>query len=188
MERFAGRSGTPAPRWMRCRDHVRRGSQLFTAAGLPSGWSLWPLVYLAHRISRPSKLRGLGKLSAGTDRARRGAARRRKIGRAIQAFNDMAAGSRKHRAVVYLAAPSWQTLARKMAHEVKNRDAHTADREEMLRVRRSDRSLHGAGPPDRGGEIETLERRVRAFSQFCHRAARAVDEVSQCALQGASRF
>ena len=73
--------------------------------------------------------------------------------------------------LVYLRQlASWQTLARKMAHEVKN--SLTPIRltvEEML-------ARHDTGQADTNfmaqatqivvDEIETLERRIRAFSQF----------------------
>ena len=71
---------------------------------------------------------------------------------------------------------SWQTLARKTAHELKN--SLTPIRltvEEMARAAAAAGSrLHGSGGADRRvSEIETLERRVRAFSEL--RASRPVN-------------
>ncbi len=63
---------------------------------------------------------------------------------------------------------SWQTLARKMAHEVKN--SLTPIRltvEEMLaRYDEADRAFMEQAAQIVVDEIETLERRIRAFSQF----------------------
>ena len=86
--------------------------------------SLALLVYLAHRISRPSSNSppGFGKLAAGISNARVQARRDDEIGRAIQAFNHMAGQLQEstERLVYLRQLASWQTLARKMAHEVKN--------------------------------------------------------------------
>ncbi len=71
--------------------------------------------------------------------------------------------------LVYLRQlASWQTLARKMAHEVKN--SLTPIRltvEEMLaRYDEADRGFMEQATQIVVDEIETLERRIRAFSQF----------------------
>ena len=71
--------------------------------------------------------------------------------------------------LVYLRQlASWQTLARKMAHEVKN--SLTPIRltvEEMLaRYDDADRGFMEQATQIVVDEIETLERRIRAFSQF----------------------
>jgi nitrogen fixation/metabolism regulation signal transduction histidine kinase len=63
---------------------------------------------------------------------------------------------------------SWQTLARKMAHEVKN--SLTPIRltvEEMLaRHQESDRGFLEQAAQIVADEVESLERRIRAFSEF----------------------
>lgn len=86
--------------------------------------SLALLVYLAHRISRPIQqlTAGLGRLAAGDLNARVKAHRDDEVGRAIQAFNHMADKLQEstERLVYLRQLASWQTLARKMAHEVKN--------------------------------------------------------------------
>jgi nitrogen fixation/metabolism regulation signal transduction histidine kinase len=92
------------------------------------------------------------------------------VGRAIQAFNHMAARLQEstERLVYLRQLESWQSLARKMAHEVKN--SLTPIRltvEEML-------ARHNEAQPGFleqatqivVDEIESLERRVRAFSQL----------------------
>ena len=92
------------------------------------------------------------------------------IGRAIRAFNDMAGRLQEstERLVYLRQLASWQTLARKMAHEVKN--SLTPIRltvEEMLaRYDEADRGFMEQATQIVVDEIETLERRIRAFSQF----------------------
>ena len=153
---------------------VRRGSKLAYLLLAASIWlvSLALLVYLAHRISRPIQelTAGLAKLSAGDLSARVEARGDDEVGRAIQAFNDMAARLQEstERLVYLRQLASWQTLARKMAHEVKN--SLTPIRltvEEMLaRYDEADRGFMEQATQIVVDEIETLERRVRAFSQF----------------------
>ena len=139
--------------------------------------SLALLVYLAHRISRPIQqlTAGLGRLAAGDLNARVKAHRDDEVGRAIQAFNHMADKLQEstERLVYLRQLASWQTLARKMAHEVKN--SLTPIRltvEEMLirydeaRYDETDRTFMEQATQIVVDEIETLERRIRAFSQF----------------------
>jgi len=153
---------------------LRRGVKLtyvLLAAGI---WlvSLALLVYLAHRISRPIRelTAGLGELAAGDLNARVKARRDDEIGRAIQAFNHMAGRLQEstERLVYLRQLASWQSLARKMAHEVKN--SLTPIRltvEEMLaRYDEQDRAFMTEATKIVVEEIETLERRIRAFSQF----------------------
>jgi nitrogen fixation/metabolism regulation signal transduction histidine kinase len=79
---------------------------------------------------------------------------------------------------------SWQTLARKMAHEVKN--SLTPIRltvEEMLaRYDEADRAFMTQATQIVVDEIETLERRIRAFSQFAAEPPVAVAPVDVNAL------
>ncbi len=86
--------------------------------------SLVLLVYLAHRISRPIQqlTAGLSQLAAGDLATRVEVRSDDETGRAIQAFNDMAERlqSSTERLVYLTQLASWRTLARKMAHEVKN--------------------------------------------------------------------
>jgi nitrogen fixation/metabolism regulation signal transduction histidine kinase len=94
------------------------------------------------------------------------------IGEAVTAFNHMAdqlQQAREHLIHVTRLA-SWQALARKMAHEVKN--SLTPIRLTMEEIV----SRSSASEPDRGfldqaaqivaDEVNTLEKRVRAFSEF----------------------
>ena len=151
-----------------------RGFKLVYILMFASLWlaALAVLVYLAHRISRPIQqlTAGLTELAGGDLAARVPPGRDDEIGRAIQAFNHMAGRLQEStERLVYLGQiASWQTLARKMAHEVKN--SLTPIRltvEEMLaRYDESDRPFMEQATQIVVDEIETLEKRVRAFSQF----------------------
>jgi two-component system nitrogen regulation sensor histidine kinase NtrY len=153
---------------------LRRGFRLAYIFLAASFWlvSLALLVYLAHRISRPIQqlTAGLTQLASGDLSARVPAQRDDEIGRAIQAFNHMAGKLQEstERLVYLRQLASWQTLARKMAHEVKN--SLTPIRltvEEMLeRQDETDRGFMEQATQIVVDEIETLERRIRAFSQF----------------------
>jgi two-component system nitrogen regulation sensor histidine kinase NtrY len=134
--------------------------------------SLVLLIYFAHRVSRPIQqlTAGLGRFSSGDLAARVETERDDEIGRAIQAFNEMADKLQEstERLVYLRQLASWQSLARKTAHEVKN--SLTPIRltvEEMLaRYDDADRAFMEQATQIVVDEIEALERRVRAFSQF----------------------
>jgi nitrogen fixation/metabolism regulation signal transduction histidine kinase len=153
---------------------LRRGVKLTYILLAASFWllSLGLLVYLAHRISRPihDLTAGLGQLAGGDLSVRLKPQREDEIGRAVQAFNDMADRLQEstERLLYLRQLASWQTLARKMAHEVKN--SLTPIRltvEEMLaRHDEADRAFMTQATQIVVDEIETLERRIRAFSQF----------------------
>jgi two-component system nitrogen regulation sensor histidine kinase NtrY len=153
---------------------LRHGIKLTYILLAASFWllSLGTLVYLAHRISRPihELTAGLGQLAGGDLGVRLKPQRDDEIGRAVQAFNDMAGRLQEstERLVYLRQLASWQTLARKMAHEVKN--SLTPIRltvEEMLaRHDEADRAFMTQAAQIVVDEIETLERRIRAFSQF----------------------
>jgi nitrogen fixation/metabolism regulation signal transduction histidine kinase len=153
---------------------LRRGVKLtyiLLAAGI---WlvSLALLVYLAHRISRPIQqlTAGLGELAAGDLNARIPPHRDDEIGRAIQAFNHMAEKLQEstERLVYLRQLASWQRLARKMAHEVKNSltPIRLTVEEMLVRYEEADTAFMTQATQIVVDEIETLERRIRAFSQF----------------------
>jgi two-component system nitrogen regulation sensor histidine kinase NtrY len=153
---------------------LRRGFTLTLLLLVAAVWllSLVPLIVIAHRISRPIRqlTAGLTAFAAG-DWDRRLAARGDdEVGRAVAAFNHMAEQLRRNRErLVYLTQmSSWQTLARKTAHELKN--SLTPIRltvEEMLaRHSQADRAFMQQAAQIVISEVETLERRVRAFSEF----------------------
>jgi two-component system nitrogen regulation sensor histidine kinase NtrY len=144
------------------------------------------IVYLANRISRPIQAltTGMHRLAGGDFDVRLDSGQSDEIGRAVQAFNETAVHLRQSRErLVYLTQmASWQVLARKMAHELKN--SLTPIRltvEEIIA-----RAPSGDAPAHEGDirsssderqfleraarvvieEVESLERRVRAFSEF----------------------
>lgn len=152
---------------------LRRGFLYTFALLAASVWliSLALLTYLAHRISRPIQelTAGLARLAEGDLSARLATKRDDEIGRAIQAFNHMAAELEHSRdRLVYLTQlASWQLLARKMAHELKN--SLTPIRltmEEVLARRDNDPGFVEQAARIVVDEVESLERRVRAFSEF----------------------
>ncbi len=154
--------------------NLPRGLKLAYLILAASFWvlALALLVYLAHRISRPIQqlTAGLTRLAAGDLGARVETDRDDEIGRAIQAFNHMAGKLQEttERLLYLRQLASWQTLARKMAHEVKN--SLTPIRltvEEMLaRYDEADRNFMEQATQIVVDEVEALERRIRAFSQF----------------------
>jgi two-component system nitrogen regulation sensor histidine kinase NtrY len=153
---------------------LRRGFKLVYALLAAAIWlvSLTLLVYLAHRISRPIQqlTTGLGKLAAGDLNTRVPGRRNDEIGRAIRAFNDMAERLREttERLVSLRQLASWQVLARKTAHEVKNSltPIRLTVEEMVARSGETDRAFLEQAAQIVVDEIETLERRVRAFSHF----------------------
>ena len=136
----------------------------FTALGL--------LIYMAHRVSRPilQLTAGLGALAGGNLGARVDVQRDDEIGRAIAAFNDMAEKLQEttERLVYLRQLESWQLLARKTAHEVKNSltPIRLTVEEMLVRYDDHDRAFMEQATQIVVEEIEALERRVRAFSQF----------------------
>jgi nitrogen fixation/metabolism regulation signal transduction histidine kinase len=151
-----------------------RGLKLAYALLAAAIWlvSLALLVYLAHRISRPihQLTAGLSELAAGDLNARVKTHRDDEVGRAIQAFNHMADKLQEstERLVYLRQLASWQTLARKMAHEVKNSltPIRLTVEEMLVRYDDADRGFMQQATQIVVDEIETLERRIRAFSQF----------------------
>ena len=158
---------------------LRRGFTLTLLLLVAAVWlvSLVPLLFLAHRVSQPIRqlTAGLTGFAAGDWDRRLAPGRDDEVGRAVTAFNDMADQLRRGRErLVYLTQmSSWQTLARKTAHELKN--SLTPIRltvEEMLaRQPQADRAFMEQATQIVVGEIETLERRVRAFSEFASEPA-----------------
>ena len=151
-----------------------RGLKLTYVLLAASVWvvSLGLLVYLAHRVSHPIQqlTAGLSELAAGDLNARVKERRDDEIGRAIQAFNHMADKLQEttERLVYLRQLASWQTLARKMAHEVKNSltPIRLTVEEMLVRYDEADRGFMEQATQIVVDEIETLERRIRAFSQF----------------------
>jgi nitrogen fixation/metabolism regulation signal transduction histidine kinase len=131
---------------------------------------------VATRFSRPivRLTEALRALAGGNFRIRVPNDRTDEIGLATQAFNRTATDLEQSRdRLVYLTQlASWQVLARKMAHEVKNSLTPIRLTVEEMVAREGD-----AASPGRRifleqaasivvDEIESLERRIRAFSEF----------------------
>jgi nitrogen fixation/metabolism regulation signal transduction histidine kinase len=151
---------------------LRRGFVYTYVLLAASVWlvSLLLLALMAHHASRPIRqlTAGLGRLASGDLSVRLDARRSDETGRAIRAFNDMAGQLEHSRSrLVYLTQlASWQLLARKMAHELKN---------SLTPIRLTLEEIVARNPGDAFieqaariviDEVESLERRVRAFSDF----------------------
>ncbi len=153
---------------------LRRG--VFIAWGLAAGM-IWlialALVWLAAtRVSRPmAKLtEALKSLAAGNFKTRVPNERTDEIGLATEAFNRMATQLEQSRErLVYLTQlASWQVLARKTAHEVKNSltPIRLTVEEMVARSNLADRPFLEQAAGIVVDEIESLARRIRAFSEF----------------------
>jgi two-component system nitrogen regulation sensor histidine kinase NtrY len=153
---------------------VRRGI-IYTWVLLASSvWlaSLVILGLLAHHVSRPIQqlTAGLSELASGNFTVRLKSRRDDEIGRAIEAFNYTAEQLEQNRErLIYLTQlASWETLARKMAHEVKNSltPIRLTVEEMVARQSGADRGFFEQAAQIVVEEVESLERRVSAFSQF----------------------
>jgi nitrogen fixation/metabolism regulation signal transduction histidine kinase len=159
---------------------LRRGFTLTLLLLLGAAWivSLAPLVLIAHRISMPIRqlTEGLTDFAAGDWSTRvetgrdPGTPPRDEVGSAVDAFNRMADQLRQSRErLVHLTQiASWQTLARKTAHEVKNSltPIRLTVEEMQARLQPADRTFLDQAVQIVVSEIDSLERRVRAFSDF----------------------
>jgi nitrogen fixation/metabolism regulation signal transduction histidine kinase len=159
---------------------LRRGFTLTLLVLLGAVWlvSLLPLVLIAHRVSRPmQQLTAALTDFAGGDMSRRldtggrpGAPPRDEVTRAVDAFNRMADQLEENRdRLVHLTRlASWQSLARKTAHELKNSLTPIRLTVEEMQARHpaAERAFMDQAVQIVVSEIESLERRVRAFSEF----------------------
>ncbi len=158
---------------LRARDLLRGFTYTLVVLGT-AVWicSLAALAFVAHRISRPIQelTTGLSELAAGRYKTRLRVQRRDEVGRAVAAFNNMAAQLEQNRdRLIYLTQiASWQLLARKMAHELKNSltPIRLTVEEILARQPNCDRAFLEQAAQVVIEEIETLQRRVRAFSEF----------------------
>jgi two-component system, NtrC family, nitrogen regulation sensor histidine kinase NtrY len=154
--------------------NIRKGL-LYTMIVLISGvWlaSLAILITFARRISRPMEelTAGLSELAAGNLAARISPRGNDEVGVAMSAFNRTAEQLQqsRERLVHVTRLESWQILARKMAHEVKNSLTPIRLTMEELLARKGDRDerfIEQAGQIVID-EVGTLQRRVHAFSDF----------------------
>ena len=157
---------------------LRRGftTTLFLLAAVIWVLSLVVLVYVARRVSDPIRdlTTGLSELASGNFAVHLDPTEDDEIGRATRAFNNTARQLEQSRdRLVHLTQlASWQVLAKKTAHEIKNSLTPIRLTVEEMVARRAD------GPTEAQhafleqaaqivvDEIESLERRVRAFSEF----------------------
>jgi two-component system nitrogen regulation sensor histidine kinase NtrY len=132
--------------------------------------SLAGLTFLAHRIIRPIQdlTSGLAGLASGKLETRIPVKGRDEVGLAIEAFNGMAAQLQANREkLVYLTqVASWQLLARKMAHELKNSLTPIRLTVEEIAAREPGSEFLRQAVQVVTEEVDTLQRRVRAFSEF----------------------
>jgi nitrogen fixation/metabolism regulation signal transduction histidine kinase len=158
---------------------LRRGFTLTLLLLVALVWlvSLAPLFFIAHRVSRPMQelTAGLTRFAGGDWDQRLATTRDDEVGRAVAAFNHMAEQLRRSRErLVYLTqVSSWESLARKTAHELKNSltPIRLTVEEMVARQPQSDRAFMQEAAQIVVSEIETLERRVRAFSEFASEPA-----------------
>ncbi len=164
---------------------LRRGYTLTLIVLAAAVWitAFVAVVYVARRFSRPIEqlTSGLGRLANGDLDARLEAHGTDEIAGAMRAFNHTAEqlrdGQEKLIHVTRLA--SWQTLARKMAHEVKNSLTPIRLTVEEIVARRSDRdeAFFEQAAQIVVEEVSTLERRVRAFTEFASEPPVQLDDV-----------
>jgi nitrogen fixation/metabolism regulation signal transduction histidine kinase len=159
---------------------LRRGFTLTLLVLLGAAWlvSLLPLIFIAYRVSRPiEQLTAALTDFAGGDWSRRldtgampGTPPRDEVARAVEAFNHMAdqLDESRERLVHLTRMASWQSLARKTAHELKNSLTPIRLTVEEMQARQpaSERAFMDQAVQIVVSEIESLERRVRAFSEF----------------------
>jgi len=153
---------------------LRKGFGATLVLVLAALWlaALAVLVYLANRISQPVQrlTKGLGQVAAGNLSARVPGGGSDEIGEAVNAFNHMAGQleQARERLIHLTRLATWQAVARKMAHELKN--SLTPIRlttEEIASLRGSaDAIFLEQAAQIVAEEVNTLERRVRAFSEF----------------------
>jgi nitrogen fixation/metabolism regulation signal transduction histidine kinase len=148
-----------------------RGALLLIAASL---WlaALAALVFMAARITRPVRqlTQGLERVAAGDLAARVPEEGSGEIAAAMQAFNRMAnqLQQAQERLIQVTRVASWQALARKMAHEVKNSltPIRLTMEEIVSRQGAADGAFLEQAAQIVADEVNTLEKRVRAFSEF----------------------
>jgi len=152
----------------------RRG---FTYTYLLLAAAIWlltfvALLYFAQRISHPIQelTKGLSEVAAGHMDYRVLESGSDEIGLAVGVFNNMAEELKQsqERLVYVTRLESWQALARKMAHEVKNSLTPIRLTMEEIAYRQSGSGgeFYEQAAQIVVDEVLSLERRVRAFSEF----------------------
>ncbi len=170
--------------------NLRRGfsSALYLLVGIVWCLSLATVVYLAHRVSEPVRklTQGLERVASGDLSVRVAEGGSDEVGAAVAAFNHMTAQTEiaRRRLVQMTRLESWQAVARKMAHEVKN--SLTPIRLNMEEIASRNGRVDAAYLEQASqivvDEVNTLERRVRAFSQFASEPPVLLEEIDVNAL------
>jgi len=151
---------------------LRRGYSYTFALIAAVVWavSLIALVWFANRLTRPVReLTGaLHRVAAGDFSMRIPARRNDELGVAIGAYNDMAekVEQSREKLIHFTRLSSWQTLARKMAHELKNSLTPIRLTMEEIAFRYPNDDFVEQASAIVVDEVTALERRVRAFSEL----------------------
>lgn len=169
---------------------ARRGatSLFLLLAALPWLASLGVLIWAVRRMSRPIQhlTLGLRRLGAGETGVRLLPCGPPETSAAMEAFNAMASEleSNRERLLYVARIESWQKLARKMAHEVKNSLTPIRLTVEELAARNgsADAQFHQQVSEIIVGEVGSLERRVRAFSELAAEPPVAMASVAPCRM------
>jgi two-component system nitrogen regulation sensor histidine kinase NtrY len=152
---------------------LRRGFVWTLVAVSGAVWvaGLAALIYWARRLGKPvhDLTRALQSVASGDLTRRLDLDREDEVGAAVRAFNEMADQLQQSREklIHVTRLESWQTLARKTAHEVKNSltPIRLTMEEIIARQDGADPFLSQAAQIVID-EVGSLERRVRAFSEF----------------------
>jgi len=151
---------------------LRRGF-LYTfllLTALPWLVALGVLLWSAYRTTKPINqlTAGLRKVAANDLSGRLPESQSGEVGDAMRAFNQMTVEIEQSRErLLYLARlESWQALARKTAHEVKNSLTPIRLIMEELAARNEQDAFQRQAAQIVVDEVNRLERRVRAFSEF----------------------
>jgi nitrogen fixation/metabolism regulation signal transduction histidine kinase len=130
------------------------------------------LIVSARRISKPIQelTVALSRIAAGDLSVRLEPKGKNELGEAMRSFNRMAEELQQNRErLLYVARlESWQALARKTAHELKNSLTPIRLTMEELAARHAnvENSFEKQAAQIIADEVNTLERRVRAFSEY----------------------
>ncbi len=153
--------------------NFKRGFFWVLILGAAAIWlaALVGLLYSATRLTRPIQrlTQALRHFAHGhTTRLAPGA--NDEVGEAILSFNDMVEQSERSREKLLLITrlESWQALGRKMAHEVKNSltPIRLTVEEMVARSPAQERAFLEQAAQIVTDEVQTLERRVKAFSEL----------------------
>ncbi len=152
---------------------LKRGFFLTLATVASAIWliALLALLYFTNHITRPIQqlTQALRAFTSGkrTPLEVRG---HDEVAQAILSFNDMSEqlDRNRERLLYFTRLESWQTLARKMAHEVKNSltPIRLTVEEMVARSHPDERPFLEQASQIVTEEVQSLERRVRAFSEL----------------------